>query len=93
MADEIKVVLEEKKEKFDVVNLFDPIEKVLNYQHGRVIKEFNINCEKSMRVVPVVTAILTIENYKLLKEIRNLLIDIRDKPQIEEEKKLRKPIK
>ena len=78
MVDEIKV--EEKKEvekkeetKFDIVNIFDPIDKVLGTYNGRIIKEFNEHCKKSLRVVPIVTALMAIENYKLLREIRDLL--------------------
>ena len=96
MADETKVVevKEEKKEekKFDIITMFDSIEKVLGAQHGRVVKEFNHHCEKSMRVVPIVTAIMMIENYKLLTEIRDLLKS--NSVAAEEEKKIvRKPIK
>ena len=77
MAEETKIE-EVKEEKFDVINLIDPIEKVFGNQHGRVIKDFNTHCNKSMRVVPIVTALIMRENYKLLKDIRALLIEIKN---------------
>uniref|UniRef100_A0A6M3IDW3 Uncharacterized protein n=1 Tax=viral metagenome TaxID=1070528 RepID=A0A6M3IDW3_9ZZZZ len=83
MVEETKVE-EEKKEKFDVINLIDPIEKVFGNQSGRVIKDFNKHCERSMRIPPIVATMVAIESYKLLKDIRNLLIDIKAQ-SIEEE--------
>ena len=69
---------EENKEKkdFDIIDMIDPIEKVFGAQSGRVVKDFNIFATKSMRVTPIVTAMVTIQNYKLLKEIRDLLINL-----------------
>ena len=78
---EIKV--EEKKE-FDFISLIDPIEKVFSNQHGRVIKDFNEHCRKSMRIPPIVATMITIESYKILKDIRSLLIDIKNQ-SVEEE--------
>jgi len=78
----VETKVEEKKKEFDIIDMIDPIEKVLGSQHGRVVKDFNTNCEKSMRVVPIVTALINIENYKLLKEIRNLLMDIKNQNMV-----------
>ena len=64
----------EEKKEFDIIDMIDPIEKVFGAQSGRVVKDFNEFATKSMRVVPIVTAMVGIQNYKLLKEIRDLLI-------------------
>jgi len=66
----------EKKAKVDLITTkIDPIEKVFSY---RVIKDFNLHCERSMRTPGIVEVMVAIESYKLLKEIRDLLIDIKD---------------
>jgi len=80
----------EEKKDFNIVDLIDPIEKVFGAQSGRVVKDFNINAAKSMRVVPIVTAMITIENYKLLKEIRDLLISIDSSNSTAEEQEIKK---
>jgi len=84
----VETKVEEKKEKVDILNLIDPIEKVFGNQHARVLKDFNNHCLKSMRVVPIVSAMITIESFKVLKEIRSLLIDIKE--QDEEVKEVEK---
>ena len=81
----VETKVEEKKE-FDFSSLsipIDSIEKVFSNQSGRVIKDWNNHCRTSMRVPSIVATMITIESYKILKEIRNLLIDI--KAQSEEE--------
>jgi len=78
--------VKEKKE-FDILNLsipFDSIEKVFSNQSGRVIKDWNNHCRTSMRVPSIVATMITIESYKILKDIRNLLMDIKAQGEEEE---------
>ena len=89
-VDEVKV--EEKKE-FDLLNLIipiDSIEKVFSNQHGRVIKDFNNHCRTSMRVPTIVSTMIAIESYKILKDIRDLLTDIKAQGEEEEFKEVEK---
>ena len=78
-----------KKVKADLITTkIDPIEKVFSY---RVVRDFNLHCERSMRTPGIVEVMVAIESYKLLKEIRDLLTDNKEK-EIEpiKEKKVEK---
>jgi len=88
--EDTKVETKAEEKKFSVIDMLDSIEKVFGAQHGRVVKEFNHHCEKSMRVVPIVAALITIESHKLLKEMRDILLDIKangENVTMEEERK------
>ena len=92
-VDEKKEVKEVEVKEFDLSSLsipFDSIEKVFSNQHGRVIKDFNNHCRTSMRVPTIVSTMIAIESYKILKDIRNLLVEIKAQGEEEEFKEVEK---
>ena len=73
-------VKEIKKEEVDLITTkINPIKKVFTDQSNRVIRDFNLHCERSMRTPGIVEVMVAIESYKLLKEIRDLLVDNKEK--------------
>ena len=73
-------VKEIKKEEVDLITTkINPIKKVFTDQSNRVIRDFNLHCERSMRTPGIVEVMVAIESYKLLKEIRDLLVDNKER--------------